>query len=342
LIKDFKVLNTDTFITYLKEIWRDLSERSDDKFKGVNKITFSKYYELPGLISDRLFAVFDKNQNEYLDIVEFIDGMKQIYTENFEKQSKFVFEFYDFNKDGLISKEDIRTMMQYVPLANKNETKTQKYEIHNYTDRVESQEELQQILEKCFKEFNADLIDYSQFIFVIENLCSDIFFFIIMFLLDKRPFFKSTLLAYEKQKTASSSNTISPISSPKRLVLSPNRNSKFSPMNSKSPQKAKRSVELESNKKNNEAKDILNKFVGRDKLRHQTQTLTEITTHNCFEIVLKSTNEIQPIKKDITLESMKIPVNRKNKINLKSFENVLLKAKNGKKYTDRSSNNSCN
>jgi len=74
--------------------------------------------------------------------------------------------------------------------------------------------------------------------------------------------------------------------------------------------------------------------MGREKIRHQT--FTEITGQNGFEIVLKCTNELlQPIKKDTTSESIKIPVNRKNKINLKSFENALLKAKNGKSsFTD--------
>lgn len=49
LIKDFKVLNIDNFTSYLKEVWRvwfyikkDLSQRSDDKNKGINKVTFSK------------------------------------------------------------------------------------------------------------------------------------------------------------------------------------------------------------------------------------------------------------------------------------------------------------
>jgi hypothetical protein len=42
LIKDFKVLNLGSFSNYLKEIWRDLTQRSDSKSKGINKLTFSK------------------------------------------------------------------------------------------------------------------------------------------------------------------------------------------------------------------------------------------------------------------------------------------------------------
>jgi len=72
---------------------------------------------LPGIISERLFAIFDKNNNTYLDIEEFVGGMKTLLSENYEKTSKFIFDFYDFDKDGHITKEDIRIVLSYVPLS---------------------------------------------------------------------------------------------------------------------------------------------------------------------------------------------------------------------------------
>ena len=68
LLEDFRVKNKDALLVYLKELWKDLSQRSEDKVKGINRITFSKYYDLPGIISERLFNVFDLDRNEYLDI----------------------------------------------------------------------------------------------------------------------------------------------------------------------------------------------------------------------------------------------------------------------------------
>jgi hypothetical protein len=44
LIKDYTVLNVTSFISYLKEIWKDLASRSDDKVKGVNRIIFSNVF----------------------------------------------------------------------------------------------------------------------------------------------------------------------------------------------------------------------------------------------------------------------------------------------------------
>ena len=51
LLKDYRVENVDAFLT---SVWKDLAERSNNNFKGINKITFAKYYELPGIIFELL------------------------------------------------------------------------------------------------------------------------------------------------------------------------------------------------------------------------------------------------------------------------------------------------
>lgn len=48
--------------------------------------------------------------------------MKALFCEGFEITSKFIFSFYDFDKDGFISKEDIRIVLSYVPLKIKRKT----------------------------------------------------------------------------------------------------------------------------------------------------------------------------------------------------------------------------
>jgi Ca2+-binding EF-hand superfamily protein len=74
--------------------------------------------------------VFDKDGNGSLDLVEFIDGMRILFSEKFDCLSKMIFSFYDFNKDGLISKDEVRTILSYIPV-NTNNLKTKstlKYE----------------------------------------------------------------------------------------------------------------------------------------------------------------------------------------------------------------------
>ena len=80
ILKDFQVNDMNTFQNYLIGIWGDLARRSSEPAKGIEKLTFSHYYELPGIICERLFSVFDRNQNNFLEPAEFIGGMKILFT----------------------------------------------------------------------------------------------------------------------------------------------------------------------------------------------------------------------------------------------------------------------
>lgn len=116
LLQVFKDINQDAFILYIKSIWKDLAQRSENAEKGINKITFVHYYSLPGIISDRLFAVFDENKNGFLSLQEFYDGMMTLFTKPFDELSYFIFKMYDADNDGIINKVDIKSLMQYIDL----------------------------------------------------------------------------------------------------------------------------------------------------------------------------------------------------------------------------------
>ena len=68
LLKDYRVENVDAFRSYLTNVWKDLAERSNNNFKGINKITFAKYYELPGIIFD-LFKERTIKKNGYKESI---------------------------------------------------------------------------------------------------------------------------------------------------------------------------------------------------------------------------------------------------------------------------------
>lgn len=93
-----------------------MTQRSESKEKGINKITFIQYYVLPGIISDRLFAVFDEDCNGFLSLQEFYDGMMTLFTKPFDELSSFIFKMYDTDNDGEISKNDIKSLMQYISI----------------------------------------------------------------------------------------------------------------------------------------------------------------------------------------------------------------------------------
>lgn len=114
LLQVFKDINQDAFILYLKSIWKDLAQRSESVDKGINKITFLQYYNLPGIISERLFAVFDDDKNGFLSLQEFYDGMMTLFTKPFDELAHFIFKMYDSDSDGYVTKNDIKSLMQYI------------------------------------------------------------------------------------------------------------------------------------------------------------------------------------------------------------------------------------
>ena len=77
--------------------------------------------DLPGLIGDSFYRVLDSNKDQFVDQNEFINGLSRVYFGEFEDKLKFVFDMYDFDGNGLITKEDIRTMLSYVPLSTMSE-----------------------------------------------------------------------------------------------------------------------------------------------------------------------------------------------------------------------------
>jgi Ca2+-binding EF-hand superfamily protein len=57
--------------------------------------------------------------------------MCSLFSEKFDKLAEFIFKFYDFDKDGFITKEDIRTVLSYVPLNTKNKFTKLPFEKYN-------------------------------------------------------------------------------------------------------------------------------------------------------------------------------------------------------------------
>jgi Ca2+-binding EF-hand superfamily protein len=49
-------------------------------------------------------------------MTEFIEGMTTLFSDSTDKIEKFIFHLYDFDKDGLISREDVRVVLSYIPL----------------------------------------------------------------------------------------------------------------------------------------------------------------------------------------------------------------------------------
>ena len=234
MTKNLRVNNMDAFSNYLKDVYTDLygrviENKNDPKEKqvkqqGVTKSVFDKYYELPGIIGDRLFYVFNKNNREYITLKEFSSGMKNLFCDDFDKTSKFIFDFYDSDNNGKINKEDIRTILSYITLGDDVSSKTPMKNL-SYTKRINSQEELTNILKICFKDIKGEYMTYEDFKKVIEEVNSDIYLMIYLFLLGNKPFKKENIESYIKPEERKAHSP----KSPKKMIASPSKNTHFSP-----------------------------------------------------------------------------------------------------------------
>ena len=253
MTKNLRVNNAQAFTVYLKDVFTDLfgrvTENKNDpvekqvKYNGITKSIFDKYYELPGIIGDRLYRVFNKKNREYISLSEFTNGMKNLFCEDYEQSSKFIFDFYDYDNDGKINKEDIRAILSYITLGESPNSKFSKQNL-SYLNRINSQEELNNILKKCFSNIKNEYMTYEDFKKVVEEVNSDIYLMIYLFLLETKPFKKENIDSYLKPEERQSL-TKSP-KSPKKMIASPTKNTQFSPY--KKLVRRRASVVLEQNK----------------------------------------------------------------------------------------------
>lgn len=258
--------------------------------------------------------------------------MVTLFSESYESLSKFIFDFYDFDKDGLISKEDVRVVLSYIPLNTKKFKRSDsKYETEDYRDRIESQDELHLMLEKFFKNYSK--LEIKQFNNFLQNVSSEIFLYILIFLLEKRPFSKITLEEFQGVKAKSGNRNSSYLKSPmvpsnRVLLASPSLHSKFTPSLtiSKSPLMTKRaSLEIgyqpnsfESKRlggKGDDAKSLLLKLAGKP--------VQSATTH-------QEPND-EALDENVLVKNVP-KVNRKHRNNLKALEDT---KNNEKKIVNR-------
>ena len=255
LTSHLKIDDKDAFTLYLKDVWIDLFSRvkenkndkkeMDVKLNGVTKLIFDKYFTLPGIIGDRFFRVLDVRHTTVLSMNDFIKGMTTLFCGGYEETVKFIFNFYDMDNDGVICKEDIRVVLSYITLDDSPDIKSTGINI-TYKKRVTSQEELYSILQKCFENIPDNKMSLSSFKNVIENVNSDIYLMIYIFLLENKPFTKENIKSYQKKSKTKKSDKESE-SSGNNLIMSPSKNSNFSPYKAFLRAKGRRSTVVNKN-----------------------------------------------------------------------------------------------
>ena len=308
LTSHLKIDDKDAFTLYLKELWVDLYSRVKEnkndkkemevKLSGVTKLIFDKYFSLPGIIGDRFFRVLDIKNTSVLSLNDFIKGMSTLFCGGYEETVKFIFNFYDMDNDGIVNKEDIRVVLSYITLDDSPDIKSSGINI-TYSKRIKSQEELYSILHKCFENIPNNKMDFKTFKNIIENVNSDIYLMIYIFLLENKPFTKENIKSYQKVKTKKKdSNKASEVN----LIMSPSKNSNFSPYKAFLRGRARRTT-------------VVNKNVDISKILENTKSsLPNKKDNNEFKRKGRKRRTVQYESNIINLKDTQDDEEKKNKI----------------------------
>jgi len=183
--------NPNLFKKYLQEVFVDLSTKVENsKEKHLSRLTFYDYIKLPIFISEKLFNSFaSSSQQEGLKEEEFVKGFFKLYMGSFQETTKVIFDLLDFDKDGIIKKEDVKIILSYLPLNEVSEEKEKRLESVKEVLGVQmkSLEEIDDIVSKTFKKFE-DKMNFEQFQDTVQNKKSDVLLQIICFLYQEKPF----------------------------------------------------------------------------------------------------------------------------------------------------------
>ena len=186
-LNENQIKSVPMFILYLSEIWQELSkEANSPKYQdmGINLFSFNKYYNLPGLIGQRLFNIFDKDNNGFLSPKEFISGMCAVFCEEINSLIQFVFNFYDFDRDELITFDDLHAVLSYLPVIN------------GFDDMIDIEEEIYSTIEDIFIN-KKEKIDYNTFYdLIIRKERYELFIPLISFFYDNKPFTNEEIIEF--------------------------------------------------------------------------------------------------------------------------------------------------
>ena len=199
LIQDSLGLKDPTiFKKYLTEVFNDLANSVNNQNKKfITRMAFYDYIKLPIFIAEKVFISFTKLSTQGLCEEEFVDNLFKLYMGSFEETISIIFNILDFDRDGIIKKEDVKIFLSYLPINDDEEEglgvkpkdEKNKTDLVNkiFGNQMKSLEEIDDILNKAFKKYE-DKMNLTQFTEIITENNSEIFLQILCFLYDQMPF----------------------------------------------------------------------------------------------------------------------------------------------------------
>jgi len=101
----------------MRHVFNELAIQSTSGYASLDRTTFLRYFPLPGIMGERLFSVFDYNSSGDISFQEFVTGMAIVYHGTVEEKHQFIFDMYDLDGDGVVTRDELATMLSHVPTA---------------------------------------------------------------------------------------------------------------------------------------------------------------------------------------------------------------------------------
>ena len=144
---------------------------------GISRYIYLKYVDLPGIIGDRVFYLSDKDKNGHLNFIEFCSVILKINSSDPDIKMKCIFDIFDFDADGKVTAEDVKTIMAYTlsisSLRNKDSVKLSLFSKTSIEKSHEKAEELDKLCTEMFKE--SSYLCFDKFKKGCEEITSEMF-----------------------------------------------------------------------------------------------------------------------------------------------------------------------
>jgi Ca2+-binding EF-hand superfamily protein len=109
---------------------------------------YTSFVAAPNLIYDRIFAYYDSDKNGLIGFEEWIKGLDGMHTTNGQAKSRIVFNGYDVDGDGYISRKDVLRIFRAYYAIEKEATRnyvaeiTEELSVRNALDTIRSSQPL--------------------------------------------------------------------------------------------------------------------------------------------------------------------------------------------------------
>ncbi|XP_074659313.1 calaxin-like [Tubulanus polymorphus] len=81
-----------------------------NKFRDILNYTFKMTDDM---LMDRVFRAFDKDNDSYISMTEWLEGLSIFLRGNLLEKARYCFNVYDLNNDGYISREEMFHMLKH-------------------------------------------------------------------------------------------------------------------------------------------------------------------------------------------------------------------------------------